>query len=385
MTAIGTLSMFNLLQVALLPSAKEVNDDYATVKKAREGIMHSFLTLDVSTQPKDTTLELDTFIITDHLRKFDEADQSLVMEATLLTSWTDTRLNWEPQDFGNINELAVTGYDINTFWTPPIELKSILPSRKSIMSPYNTELMVQHDGTVLAATKISVKMACDSDLADYPYDTPECSLYLTFRFQHGQNYTFGDNHIFMDRESIMSGNSMTKHAAYEIKNMTATRYYVTGLGVSTEYVKYRRGEVKKATGSFVQYKFQIVRNYGAYVYTVLLPLYCATVFALVGASLMNFYNSMLLLLLSLLYLILTMIKISATLPPNYEITPYCMTYAVFIFVEILFFLGYKVTLALYLKKEVLKAEEASNLQLLDRVFRYYLICHLFLSFFLLFW
>lgn len=60
-----------------------------------------------------------------------------------------------------------------------------------------------------------------------------------------------------------------------------------------------------------------------------------------------------------------------------------MTYGIFFFVEILLLLGYKIGLAFYLQSELLKPTELSRLQMADRFFKYYLIVHAFVSFYLL--
>lgn len=61
-----------------------------------------------------------------------------------------------------------------------------MPSKKSIIQPANTELLLTMNGALFAAIKVQSPMTCDTQLENYPFDTPNCSLYVLSRNTAGQ-------------------------------------------------------------------------------------------------------------------------------------------------------------------------------------------------------
>ncbi|KAI6215295.1 Acetylcholine receptor-like protein cup-4 [Aphelenchoides besseyi] len=275
-----------------------------------------------------------------------EYDLTLHMQAMFIMSWRDTRLIWEPRDFGNITKITFDDYQVKRFWLPKVTAKAIMPMLGSIIQPMNTELLISSEGYVYSISQISTPTLCENQMELYPYDTPHCSLYIV-NSNMEDLLIFGNRHMFGLRDSFVNGNNVTQTKGYDILNFTLQRYYITTDGMKPQttedltYTPTKNGEKLESVitmGSVIHYQFFFHRNVDLYVPYILLPIYVGTF-----------------------------------LPPNYLRTPFCMKYGIAIFVETIVLLIYKIAYTSLLQNLANEKEVIANLCTINRYFKYFVL------------
>ncbi|KAH7684644.1 nicotinic acetylcholine receptor subunit alpha 9, partial [Aphelenchoides avenae] len=99
-------------------------------------------------------------------------------------SWEDRRLKWEPKDYGNLDRLSLTLFDVFRVWNPQFRLKGVGNSPRPLIQFHNTAYTLTNRGVVIASVSVSVFSTCRIDLSDYPHDTTTCSALLYSPLYH---------------------------------------------------------------------------------------------------------------------------------------------------------------------------------------------------------
>ncbi|XP_066274860.1 uncharacterized protein [Branchiostoma lanceolatum] len=108
----------------------------------------------------------------EHIVDLDEKKELLVASVVIDFTWQDSRLEWEPMYFDNIETLSVPGSSI---WTPTFSLKKNAdPLYQGL--PKNVPLRVTTDGTVTWRVESLTSTLCDADPFYFPADTMECHI-----------------------------------------------------------------------------------------------------------------------------------------------------------------------------------------------------------------
>ncbi|KAI6188432.1 hypothetical protein M3Y98_00354400 [Aphelenchoides besseyi] len=247
-----------------------------------------------------------------------EYDLTLHMQAMFIMSWRDTRLIWEPRDFGNITKIPFDDHKVQRFWLPKVTAKAIL--------------------------------------------------------------IFGNRHMFGLRNSFVSGNNVTQTKGYDILNFTLQRYYITTDGMkpqTTEDLSYtltKNGEKLESAitmGSVIHYQFFFHRNVDLYVPYILLPIYVGTLLVLLAGAVDDLKKSLTILVFAIFFQFNTLFRVSLSLPPNYLKTPFCMKYGIAIFVETIVLLIYKIAYTSLLQNFANEKEVITNFCTINRYFKYF--------------
>ena len=92
-------------------------------------------------------------------------------------NWTDYKLKWEPEDYGNISTVQ---FPVGKIWKPDVLLYNSADSNFDTTYPSN--MVVHSDGTVEWVPPGILKASCKIDITWFPFDDQSC--YLKVRFLH---------------------------------------------------------------------------------------------------------------------------------------------------------------------------------------------------------
>eukprot|EP00058_Branchiostoma_floridae_P002739 XP_002588227.1 hypothetical protein BRAFLDRAFT_124695 [Branchiostoma floridae] len=102
----------------------------------------------------------------------DEKKERLVASIVIDFTWRDSRLEWKPKYFGNIETLSVVGSSI---WTPTFTLKrNADPLYRGL--PDDVLLLISTDGTVRWRVETLTSTICTTHPFFFPADTMECHI-----------------------------------------------------------------------------------------------------------------------------------------------------------------------------------------------------------------
>lgn len=109
--------------------------------------------------------------------RFLSNEEVFQMYGWVFLTWYDYRLKWNSSDYGGIDKLTVTGWNI---WTPGFKLFN---SADEDDLGYFTYLVfagchVHSNGLVQCIPRVTHQTGCSTKLADWPYDTQKCSLHF---------------------------------------------------------------------------------------------------------------------------------------------------------------------------------------------------------------
>ncbi|KAI6171302.1 Neuronal acetylcholine receptor subunit alpha-10-like protein [Aphelenchoides bicaudatus] len=335
-------------------------------------------------RPSHSPLKLYTYMFIEQMKDFNEYDMTMELQATLVVNWLDQRLQWEPLDNGNLTKLLFSDYKISRFWMPQVQVKAIMPSKRTVLQPINTELLITQSGHVFAAAKLNTIVTCDTQLQDYPFDRPNCSLYVLTRNFEGENsnfrIVFGNFHSISDQGNFFHGGNVSKIKEVRITNFTYDRFYVTTDGLKVQgtdnpnYIAITKPGAKpvRTLGSFVRFQVAFERNNLLYTSSVIFPLYMGTLLMLLAAVTDQQKPMFLFFILAIFFQYVTTTRISFNLPPNYTVTPFCMKYAALIFIETIILFIYKMIIAYLAQSYKDDPKMLMNLAFVQHYFRYFL-------------
>uniref|UniRef100_A0A8C6NJV7 Cholinergic receptor nicotinic beta 3 subunit a n=1 Tax=Nothobranchius furzeri TaxID=105023 RepID=A0A8C6NJV7_NOTFU len=128
------------------------------------------------------------------------------------SEWTDTKLKWDPDDYGGITSIRVPS---ETIWLPDIVLYENADGRfeGSLM----TKAIVRWDGTVTWTPPASYKSSCTMDVTFFPFDRQNCSMkFGSWTYDgHMVDLVLVDHHV--DRKDFFD------NGEWEILNATGVK------------------------------------------------------------------------------------------------------------------------------------------------------------------
>uniref|UniRef100_A0A914DH43 Neurotransmitter-gated ion-channel ligand-binding domain-containing protein n=1 Tax=Acrobeloides nanus TaxID=290746 RepID=A0A914DH43_9BILA len=327
----STMALYNLLNLITLPTLKELNDDYATVNTNYKSLLPNLFNKNYDKyQPPNVPIEINTYLLVDHIESVNEKTQTMVFQATLLLKWTDKRLSWEPKDYGNLRTLALSSLEMYRLWIPPVHIKSVVLMTQPLMQYHNTEFILTSTGEIFVSVGISITSDCTFDFNNYPYDNQTCTIVM-----FSPMLIFSANPAIYRRESFFGNqqNNMTKTSSFELFDFKAERFYHSPLQErpTKERTSARMNDFFMST--VIRYELVLKRHPGNYIALVALPLFCSSIMTYIGALVVNPTVSILWLVACLALQILNYTRMTEKLPPNYTTTPFCAKMSGFLFVQ----------------------------------------------------
>ncbi|VDK40055.1 unnamed protein product [Taenia asiatica] len=135
----------------------------------------------------------------------DEVNQILTTNVWVELEWTDSRLIWEPEDFGGVTALFIPSEQL---WLPDLLLYNNADGTYVI--DIMTKAMVFHNGTVKWTPPAIFKSSCPINVQYFPYDIQECSMKFGSWTYNGHEVSL--KHITQKRIPEHEGNVHIDHA-----------------------------------------------------------------------------------------------------------------------------------------------------------------------------
>ncbi|XP_038059789.1 neuronal acetylcholine receptor subunit alpha-10-like [Patiria miniata] len=104
----------------------------------------------------------------------DERNQILKLNIIVKQSWKDIWLQWDPKEYGGLEELRVPAYDV---WLPDTTLYNTADTNSAYAGITGTNVVVRHDGLVQMETKPYIQRStCAINIRYFPFDEQSCKL-----------------------------------------------------------------------------------------------------------------------------------------------------------------------------------------------------------------
>ncbi|CAN8005711.1 unnamed protein product [Ixodes pacificus] len=130
-------------------------------------------------------------------------DDWLTLAMVTCKNWYDPALEWDPDDYGGLQNIHVSPSKI---WYPDIK---IVNTRSDDFASEPIMVYLHHDGEVWCCPPATVRIPCSMDLTDYPFDSQVCSIRFAL-------LTYGDEEVRLGGESIMSLSVTNQSSEWQI-------------------------------------------------------------------------------------------------------------------------------------------------------------------------
>ncbi|XP_033113062.1 glycine receptor subunit alpha-1-like isoform X3 [Anneissia japonica] len=105
------------------------------------------------------------------LSSIQEATMDYIVTMFFRQEWNDPRLT-----FNDTDEITLKGDDAHKVWVPDVFFPREKNSRLHDATISNRVIWIQPSGHVMLSMRISLTLACDMQLQDFPMDCQVCSL-----------------------------------------------------------------------------------------------------------------------------------------------------------------------------------------------------------------
>lgn len=130
-------------------------------RRVRPGVNRSF----------PIQININFYIVS--LKEFSEGDSKIGVVGSLGMEWTDSRLVWNPADYGG--DLFKTSLFVSDIWTPYMVLMNPYEKVKPVLSS-GMSCAVVLNGEVSCLPPDLFEATCDADVTYYPFDSQTCTL-----------------------------------------------------------------------------------------------------------------------------------------------------------------------------------------------------------------
>jgi len=126
---------------------------------------------DCYNSPSNETLLIAMHFVILHIQDLEDSTGTLITNGWLLANWRDSRLKWDPKDYGNARLINVPKRSI---WTPDLMLHNNAEAGVTDFTS-DAEHLVLNSGDVLWLTPVTLKSTCPMDHWLYPFDKHVCT------------------------------------------------------------------------------------------------------------------------------------------------------------------------------------------------------------------
>ncbi|KAF6212368.1 hypothetical protein GE061_012890 [Apolygus lucorum] len=121
------------------------------------------------------TLKVDVFLSLIHVN-LNAKDGIFTMRGKFDVEWTDHKLQWSPEEYGNISVLY---FKHRVIWMPEFELLDVPKSENTILEDRSVRLY--HNGSAKWTSLGNVETWCDVDVTEWPADEHKCHVHIGLR------------------------------------------------------------------------------------------------------------------------------------------------------------------------------------------------------------
>ncbi|KAF7216541.1 neuronal acetylcholine receptor subunit non-alpha-3 isoform X1 [Nothobranchius furzeri] len=214
----GSMKFAAAVFLALLgnAAAAEASEDFVSLAELEDSLLRNlfkgYQKWVRPVQHANDTITVRFGLKISQLVDVDEKNQLMTTNVWLWQEWTDTKLKWDPDDYGGITSIRVPS---ETIWLPDIVLYENADGRfeGSLM----TKAIVRWDGTVTWTPPASYKSSCTMDVTFFPFDRQNCSMkFGSWTYDgHMVDLVLVDHHV--DRKDFFD------NGEWEILNATGVK------------------------------------------------------------------------------------------------------------------------------------------------------------------
>uniref|UniRef100_A0A1I7UUM1 Neur_chan_LBD domain-containing protein n=1 Tax=Caenorhabditis tropicalis TaxID=1561998 RepID=A0A1I7UUM1_9PELO len=143
------------------------DDEYRLLRDLREG--YDPMERPVSDHSKPVNVQFR--LILQQLVDVDEKNQVITLVVWTQYKWSDYKMKWSPEEYGNITALQIP---FGTLWKPDILLFN--SANEHFDSSFPVNMVVSSDGSVLFAPPGIMQFSCSLSMTWFPYDEQVCYL-----------------------------------------------------------------------------------------------------------------------------------------------------------------------------------------------------------------
>uniref|UniRef100_A0A1I8HXS1 Neur_chan_LBD domain-containing protein n=1 Tax=Macrostomum lignano TaxID=282301 RepID=A0A1I8HXS1_9PLAT len=125
----------------------------------------------------------------------DEKYQTMKSLISVRLRWTDSYLQWDPEEFGNTSKIWISASNL---WLPDILISNYADDDYS--EHINTNAIVSSDGTVLWMYPMVTKTYCEFDIELFPFDSQICNVSFF-------SWTFGSRMLDLHIDESVTNNN----------------------------------------------------------------------------------------------------------------------------------------------------------------------------------
>ena len=125
---------------------------------------------------QDDALNVSVAFVFKGVSNFDEMTGVITIVGGLLYSWRDERIKWDPDDYGQLNDIALPASYV---WIPVLNLINTADNMQMITD--TVDVYFGNDGSAFAPTGFSFNSLCTPNTRKFPFDIHECDLTFTTR------------------------------------------------------------------------------------------------------------------------------------------------------------------------------------------------------------
>lgn len=177
------------------------------------------------------------------LINLDEKSQVLTSSFYIMIKWSDPRLKWEPNNYGNINKIIVPA---NKFWLPDLAIINAASTPNMVQYPSNLNALITYNGDMFLTVLIPTQQTrCKLNVYRYPFDSQQCSITIGSWYFNSQEFNFENMNV-----TIVS---YTNHSIWQLDSIESktkinnNRYAL----INTEFSKNNLTQIKAEDVNFV--------------------------------------------------------------------------------------------------------------------------------------
>ncbi|XP_055372061.1 neuronal acetylcholine receptor subunit beta-3-like [Condylostylus longicornis] len=154
--------------------------------------------MDIEERPENangTVVRVKLFI-----KYFDyiDATAEITIHSWLAMSWFDSRLKWDPKDFGGISRVVLEDHEI---WMPRLALFNS-PTTQFDENCASTPCHVVSSGQVSCIPSCTHSAFCKTNFKNWPFDIQNCTFHMGSWINSGDEIRFVEQQIIIDKSGL---------------------------------------------------------------------------------------------------------------------------------------------------------------------------------------
>ncbi|XP_043238861.1 neuronal acetylcholine receptor subunit alpha-7-like isoform X1 [Amphibalanus amphitrite] len=171
MTASSAGCRASLLWIALMATLPPGSIQGKNERQILEKVMKDYNTLERPVANESHPIVVKFGLTLQQILDVDEKNQLLISNTWLNLEWDDYNLQWDPEEFGGVNNLHIHP---KYLWKPDVLMYNSADDKFD--GTYPTNVVVQHNGSCLYVPPGIFKSTCKIDITWFPFDEQKCTM-----------------------------------------------------------------------------------------------------------------------------------------------------------------------------------------------------------------